>query len=273
VSDSTAFFFLITLPNMSDQKPAILVVHGAYFLPLAWDAFKASLNSAGFQVSVPRLPTCGDSRPPTALLSHDVSAVRAAATELISAGHRILVLAHSYGGIVTSEAITPELYASNNGGEKGVVSLVYLAAWLVQPGDALTDVIGKYGFQCKVDLGQNDDGTVYAKNGPESFYNDINEVDSGRAEELAEANVTHNWLGATGKVTMAPWIDLPTTYVCTTKDLAIMLPLQQSMVKDAMDAPGAKELVIETIESAHCPFFSRPEELIKVLQRAVARAI
>ncbi|KAH8588348.1 Alpha/beta hydrolase fold-1 [Bisporella sp. PMI_857] len=254
-------------------KPAILIVHGGYFLPPAWDAFKTTLSSLGFAVSVPRLPTCGDARPPTALLSHDVAAVRTAAQELLSANHKIIVLAHSYGGIVASEALTPDLFASNNENKKGIVSLVYLAAWLVQPGDTLADVIGKYGFQSKVDLGQNEDGTVYAKNAPESFFNDINDANPARASELAKANVTHNWLGATGKVTAAPWKDLPTTYVHTTNDLAIMLPLQESMVKDAVDALGStgRKIEIETIESAHCPFLSKPDEVVAILERALAR--
>jgi hypothetical protein len=43
------------------------------------------------------------------------------------------------------------------------------------------------------------------------------------------------------------------------------------MVKDAAEAPGSRGLEIETIESAHCPFLSKPEELIGVLQRVVAR--
>jgi pimeloyl-ACP methyl ester carboxylesterase len=259
---------------MSASKPAILIVHGGYFLPPAWDAFKATLTSAGYTVSIPRLPTCGDSRPPTALLSDDVSAVKIAAKDLISAKHKIIVLAHSYGGVVASEALSPDFYAANNGGDKGVVSLIYLAAWLAQPGDGIGEIIGKYGFQCAVDLGQNDDGTVYAKNAPESFYNDINGVDPGRATELAKENVTHNWLGATGKVTLAPWKDLPSTYVHTTKDLAIYLPLQKSMVKDAADAlasAGFPELEIEEIDSAHCPFLSEPEKLVAVLERAAAK--
>lgn len=169
---------------------------------------------------------------------------------------------------MASEAITPDLYASNSSNGRGATALLYLAAWLVQPGDTLADVITKYGFQSKVDLGQNDDGTVYAKNAPESFFNDI---DSSRAKELAEANVTHNWLAATGMITTAPWKDLPTTYVHTTIDLAIMLPLQQNMVKDAVEAADSRGIEIETIESAHCPFLSKPEELVAVVERAVVR--
>lgn len=216
---------------MASVKPtAILIVHGGYFLPPAWDALANRLRKAGFVVQCPRLPSCGDGRPPTAVREHDVAVVRKEAQELIDAGHSILVLAHSYGGMVASDAITQDLYAS---GGTGVVSLLYLSAWLLQPGDSLEDVFKRHGFQSKVDLGNNGDGTVFAKNAPESFYNDI---EFETAEQLARDNVTHNWGAALGPMTGAPWKDLPTTYVHCARDMAILHPLQQSMVQDAVTA-------------------------------------
>ncbi|KAJ6006625.1 alpha/beta-hydrolase [Penicillium sp. IBT 35674x] len=190
-------------------------------------------------------------------------AVRAAAQGLIISGHKIIVLAHSYGGIVASEAITQDFYTRNSG--KGVAYLIYLTAWLIQPGSSLSDVFNKYGFQCEVDLDMNEDGTMAAKNAPESFYNDI---DIGRAKELASNNVTHNLLAASGPVHGAPWKDLSMTYVYCTRDLAIKLPLQESMVRDASNAKGTSSVVTETIEAGHCPFLSKPEEVVQIVHRA-----
>jgi pimeloyl-ACP methyl ester carboxylesterase len=248
------------------QTPiAILIVHGAYFLPSAWEDFCRRLTQEGFIVRCPRLPSCGDARPPTALLEQDVMSVRTAAQELRNAGHVIIVLAHSYGGIVTSEAINQDLYARDSG--RGVAYLIYMSAWLVQPGRSLADVITKYGFQCKVDIAINDDGTLAVKNAPESFYNDI---DFAKAEELASSNVTHNWLAASGQVNGTPWKDLPITYIYCTRDLAIMLPLQESMVRDALNAGGTSRIFTETIDSSHCPFLSKPEEVIPIVHRVGA---
>ncbi|KAJ5692799.1 hypothetical protein N7462_002222 [Penicillium macrosclerotiorum] len=248
---------------MANQSPtAILIIHGAYLLPSAWHILRTDFAWSHLAVRCPRLPSCGDERPQKATRDDDVAIVRAAAKELIDGGHNILVLAHSYGGMVASEAITEDLYA--NGGRKGIVSLALLSAWLIQPGESLQDVIKKYGFQCKVDLGQNEDGTVFVKNAPESFYNDM---DPDAAAELTrDLNVTYNRVAASGQITGAPWKDIPTTYIHTTRDLAIMLPLQQSMVKDAMDAGGKARFSTATIDSAHCPFLSRPEAVIHVLE-------
>lgn len=78
---------------MCPTKPTILIVHGGYFLPPAWTPFISTLKSAGFDALCPRLPTCGDTRPPTATLADDVKAVRDTATELVQAGKRVIVLA------------------------------------------------------------------------------------------------------------------------------------------------------------------------------------
>jgi pimeloyl-ACP methyl ester carboxylesterase len=116
-----------------------------------------------------------------------------------------------------------------------------------------------------VDLGNNGDGTVFAKNAPESFYNDL---EPETAEEFAKGNVTHNWGAALGPMTGAPWKYLPTTYVHCAQDMAIMHPLQQSMVQDAVNAGG--KLIIETIDAGDCPFLSQPEEIVRIVESSVA---
>lgn len=78
---------------MSLTKPTILIVHGGYFLPQAWTPFISTLKSADFNALCPRLPTCGDTRPPTATLADDVKVVQDVATELVQAGKQVIVLA------------------------------------------------------------------------------------------------------------------------------------------------------------------------------------
>ena len=82
------------MSGASLSKPAILIIHGGYFLPAAWSDFQSSLRSAGFESVCPRLPTCGDeARPPTKTIDDDVQAIREAAEDLVAAGKKIIVLA------------------------------------------------------------------------------------------------------------------------------------------------------------------------------------
>ncbi len=265
---------------MSGTKPAILIVHGGYQLPDTWSHFIDTLQAAGFQARCHRLSTCGDTRPPKASLADDVITIRNVAIELASSGHSIIVLAHSYGGIVASEAITPDLYgpphhhnsktgAGANPG--GVIHMIYLSAWLVLKGQSLNDIVQKHGFQSRVDVGFNEDGTAHAKNAVDSFYNNIEP--RSRAEELARASVTHNWNVVSCKVECAPWLDLPTTYVFCERDQAILLDLQVKMVRDAREVlvvDAARDIETETLGTGHCPFLSMPEKVLGIVEKVAA---
>jgi alpha-beta hydrolase superfamily lysophospholipase len=151
---------------MTSPPNAILLIHGAYFQLLAWEPFITQLADKNLTVECLPLPSCGSSpsQHQTGTLQDDVDVVRAAAQKLIDAGYKITVLAHSYGGIATSEAISPDLYATNTPGGAGVTSLVLLGGFIIQRGHSLPDLFKKYGFQCEVDLGYNEDGTVFVKN-------------------------------------------------------------------------------------------------------------
>ncbi|MCJ1454395.1 hypothetical protein MMC28_004748 [Mycoblastus sanguinarius] len=248
----------------SAKQPVILIIHGGYFLSTSWAPFIDLLSNAGFLVHCPRLPTCGDVRPLKATIQDDVIAVRSVALELASAGHAITVLAHSYGGMVASEAICEDLYAKGTAkGKGGVAHLIYLCAYLLQPGDSLRSTFERHGFQSSCDVGFNEDGTAVIKNAPDSFFNDIAPE---RALELAKETVTHNWAGTSYKVTGAPWKEIPTTFVYCEKDMAIFLDLQESMVKSAIES-GANNLDTHTLGSGHCPFLSMPMEVVTILSK------
>jgi pimeloyl-ACP methyl ester carboxylesterase len=267
------------------KATAILIVHGAYFLPPAWTPFTNSLTDAGFIVRCPRLPTCAD-KTRTATLEDDVRVVQQAALELREQGHSILFLAHSYGGIVVSEAITPSFYSptlstNTNSNENeyendkkgGVVSLIYLAAFLIRPSTSVADAMAAKQLTTPpshVQLSDNADGTVYAQNAAEAFYNDL---PSQKAEELARANVTHNSTAAiVHTVRNASWTELPTVYVQCVQDRALVFELQKILVDEAVAAAAqvADTQVIKrvTLDSRHCPFLSQQDKVLDIIKRA-----
>ncbi len=242
------------------HEPAVLLVHGGFHLPETYAPFLDDLSRAGFVVRCPRLPTNGDVRPPKATFEDDVKTVRAVTSDLANAGHRIIILAHSYGGLVASEAVTEELYTKQ--GNAGVVRMIYLSAWLIQPRTSLPQLFEKYGFQSKLELDIDEDGMALPKNGLEALYNDI---EKGRAEELSEKLVTHNFSALSTIIRNTPWVDVPTLYVYCAKDVGISLDLQKIMVKNAVES-GAMGLTVRTLESSHSPFWSMPAELVGVLE-------
>ena len=260
-------------------KPTILIIHGAYFTPEAWQPFIHSLSQAGFEAHCPRLPTCGDKnhptgtfadcRPASATFDDDVKAVRKKAIEIAGAERSIIVLAHSYGGVVAADAIDGELCAHiRPPGTGGVIQLVLLSAWLPLKDNSLRDCLELHGFKSECDIGYNENGTATLKNPTETLFNDVRPL--VHADELAAATVTHNAAATGHKIKTAPWVKVPTTYIHCKQDKAIFPELQESMVRDAVLIGGAKGLRTETLDAGHCPFLSMPSELIGVIQKVAA---
>ena len=83
-----------------------------------------------------------------ATFDDDVKAVRKKAIELAAAERSIIVLAHSYGGIVAADAIDGELCAHiRPPGTGGITKLVLLNAWLPLKGNSLRDCVELHGYK------------------------------------------------------------------------------------------------------------------------------
>lgn len=255
----------------SPSMPAVLIVHGGFVLPDSWTECIECLSKAGFTTRCPRLPTCGDSRPPKATIQDDIDAVRSVARELVDAGYPIIVIAHSWGGLVMSEAIREDLYAKqlSDGGPPGagVVHLIYLSAWLLLPGKSPADAYRGDGYPSKMNVGFNEDGTAWLKNAPEALYNDM---EAERATELANKTVTFNWAEVQVKAYGNPWRDIPTTFVHCTQDQAIEPGHQKHLVREAIEIGGAKTIRTETCDSGHSAFAGKPSDVVRIVEKVWA---
>lgn len=120
----------------ANAKPTILIVHGGWHVPESYEKLTSALESAGYEVHVPRLPSTNDVRPPNADLSTDTVLVRSYAESLVRAGRTVVAIAHSYGGQVTSNS----LYGlgietrSAKGLKGGVSHLIYMTGYAVPEG-------------------------------------------------------------------------------------------------------------------------------------------
>jgi len=70
------------------------------------------LDAHGYTSIYPALPSANTS-PPTVTLYDDAKLIRSEVGNLVEEGKDVVVVMHSYGGIVGSEAIAEELGRSN----------------------------------------------------------------------------------------------------------------------------------------------------------------
>jgi pimeloyl-ACP methyl ester carboxylesterase len=111
--------------------------------PNVFDAVRTRLEALGFLSECPAHPSIG-AEPPSLMLEDDVSSLRGVVTALADEGRDIIVVGHSYGGVVAScavEGLAKPVRAAN-GKRGGVVSVVYLAAFALDKGQSLLGLLG-----------------------------------------------------------------------------------------------------------------------------------
>lgn len=142
-----------------NNKPAVVICHGSYHTPAPYGPFMQSLKShAGFEtVHCPQRPTCDLSRlnvgddllnpdfdlgPPSAggypSDTEDVDVVIQVLDKLVNKeGKDVILLAHSSGGWVASQAAIPEYQLKARGKKGGIIGIFYFGALVVPVGESV----------------------------------------------------------------------------------------------------------------------------------------
>lgn len=127
------------------KKPVLVIVPGSWQLPTVWDGFRTLVRDvAGVESHHVALPTVGSDATPQPGLTDDVAAVRRVLEPLLDEGRKVVLLCHSSGGVVASNAVEGYDVAARRvaGKQGGVARVVYLAAFMLPQGQSLLDMLG-----------------------------------------------------------------------------------------------------------------------------------
>jgi pimeloyl-ACP methyl ester carboxylesterase len=240
----------------------ILLVHGAFGRATNWDRVAPGLRAAGHEVEAIDLPGQGDDPTPVAEVTLDRYAQRVC--EALAAGPPAVLVGHSMGGMVITQAAArcPEQ----------VERLVYVAAFLPADAESLIDLTQRpegAGDAVQAGLVVEGDPPV-ARMPPEAARAGLMHCCDEEAAAWASslrgpqpvAPFTHPVrLGGPGHGAFAA---LPRAYVMCLQDRAIRPPLQRLMLERAGCEP-----VLE-IDTDHCVWASRPDELVAALNQLAA---
>ena len=136
----------------------VVICHCSFHTPAPYEPLMRALNSQGFETYCPRRPTADLSKlnvgdvnnpdfdrgpPPERFPSifEDVAVVHQVLHKLINQeSKQVLLLAHSSGGWVATQAAIPELQRKTrqaNGQEGGLVGLFYYAAFVIPVNESI----------------------------------------------------------------------------------------------------------------------------------------
>ncbi|HET6942813.1 MAG TPA: alpha/beta hydrolase [Sphingomicrobium sp.] len=230
-----------SLSAATSEKPvSIVLVHGGFVDGSGWQGVYNQLTTDGYEVIVVQNPTLS--------LENDVAVTKRA---IAAAKHPVVLVGHSYGGVVITEA----------GSDPKVKTLAYIAAFAPDAGESVQTLIANppAGAPVPPILPPQDgflklDSTKFAA----SFAAD---VDPATAKFMADSQVPWGVDALAGKVTVPAWKSKPSYYLVASDDHMIPPPAQRMMAKRA----GAK---IVEIGGSHAVYVSKPGDVAKLIEDA-----
>lgn len=245
-----ALLAIATASSAAAQTPAnnnpvsIVLVHGAFVDASGWRAVYDRLTQDGYEVLVVQNPTV--------TLEGDVEATRQV---IAKASKPVVLVGHSYGGAVITEA----------GTDPKVEKLVYLAAFAPEVGESVHELATRPA------PGEPGAPLLPPSNGfllvdpakfPTSFAQDVDVSITGF---MAVAQVPWGLGAVEHKITRAAWKDKPVRYMLTTQDRMIPPSTQRFM------ASRTRAKLVE-FSSSHAVMLSHPKEVAAFIESAAAEA-
>ncbi|WLG98272.1 alpha/beta hydrolase [Pseudomonas sp. FP198] len=230
--------------HAAPQQPSVVIVHGAFADGSDWGKVVPLLQAEGIKVTVVQNPLTS--------LADDVAATQRVLNNQES---DVVLVGHSWGGTVISEA----------GTDKKVRSLVYVAAFAPDAGQAVKDLGKEYPAPSGVkDIAADKNGFLYMT---------TEGMARGFAQDLPPAQTavmaaTQGPIRASAfddKTSAAAWNGKPSWYIVAKEDRMIQPDLQRAFAKKI----GAK---VSEIEASHVPQQSRPADVAKVIIQAVQKS-
>ncbi|GAA1587360.1 alpha/beta hydrolase [Kribbella sancticallisti] len=235
---------------MSDQKPAVVLVHGAF-------AESASWNGVIEQLQVKSLSVVAAANPLRSL-EGDAAYVR---DVIAGIGGPVVLVAHSYGGMVITEA------AANN---DAVVALVYVDAFVPEQGESALELSGKFPGSTLGEAltayplsGGGTEFVIRQEKFHQQFAADV-PADQAALMAATQRPVTEAAL-TTGLPTDAPaWKSTPSWFVISDEDLNIPVAAHRFFAERA-DSRGTREVR----GGSHALSVSQPGEVAASILEAV----
>jgi len=232
-------------PNQQQNKvgnsnQTIVLVHGGFVDGSGWADVHKLLKNQGYNVLVVQNPTQS--------LADDVATTKAA---IDSANGEVVLVGHSYGGVVITEA----------GTHPKVSSLVYITAFAPDQGESVASLIANPPPGAPVPpILPPKDGYLFLDRSKfaDSFAAD---VEADTVSFMADSQVPWGVEALQGAVTEPAWRTKPSYYLVAREDKMIPPSAQRAMA-------GRAKAQVREVPGSHAIYVSKPAEVAEVIRQA-----
>ena len=220
----------------------VVLVHGGFVDGSGWQGVYSRLKKDGYNVSVVQNPTIS--------LEGDV-----AATKLIldAQSEPVILVGHSYGGVVVTEA----------GTHPQVAGLVYVAAFVPDKGESVETLIANPPPGAPVPpILPPQEGFLFLDREKfhASFAGDVSDVE---AAFMADSQVPWGVDALGGTISDPAWRSKPSWYLVATDDRMIPPTAQREM-------SGRAGATVTETPGSHAIYVSNPTVVVEVIERAAS---
>jgi pimeloyl-ACP methyl ester carboxylesterase len=230
------------------SQPSVVLVHGGFADGSGWRGVYNLLKD-DYSVSIVQEPN----------LSHEGDVE---ATKMITGqqSEPVILVGHSYGGVVITEA----------GNAPEVAALVYIAAFVPDQGESVETLLGTFppGEPNAGDaILPPQDGFLFLDR--EKFHEQFaGDLSADEAAFMADSQVPWGVEALSGTISEAAWRSKPSFYLVATEDRMIPPSVQRSMSERAGST-------VEEAAGSHSIYVSQPDavaDLIRAAARSAARS-
>jgi len=218
----------------------VVLVHGGFVDGSGWAGVYRALKKDGYTVAVVQNSTIS--------LADDV---RIAKRAIASQNGPVILVGHSYGGVVITES----------GNDPNVAGLVYVAAFAPDKGESVSTLIANPPPGAPVPpILPPQDGFLFLDRAKfaASFAADVN---PDEAAFMADSQVPWGVEALAGTITEPAWRTKPSWYLVATDDRMIPPDAQRAMAKRA----GAQ---VSEVRASHSLYVSQPQSVASVIEKA-----
>lgn len=241
---TTTFMFVAGggAPVSAAQKKSIVLVHGGFVDGSGWEGVYKILKRDGYDVVIVQNPTTS--------LSDDVAVTKRA---IASAQNDVILVGHSYGGAVITEA----------GNDPKVSGLVYITAFAPDKGESVASLIAHPAPGAPVPpILPPQDGFLMLDKAKfaASFAAD---VEPNLASFMANSQVPWGLDALNGTISTPAWKSKKSWYLVATTDRMIPPAAQQFMAKRA-------NATISEAVGSHAIYVSKPDVVARIIEEAAS---
>jgi pimeloyl-ACP methyl ester carboxylesterase len=209
----------------------VVLVHGGFVDGSGWQGVYDLLTAEDYNVRIVQNPTVS--------LEDDVAVTKRA---IAACDGPVVLVGHSYGGVVVTEAGTDE----------NVSALVYIAAFAPDTGESVNTLIADPPPGAPVPpILPPQDGFLFLDR--EKFASSFAaDVPPGRAAFMADSQVPWGVDALQGAITQPAWRKLPSWYLIATDDRMIPPPAQHAMSQRAGST-------VTKVAASHSVYVSQPQ--------------